>query len=66
MSDKTSKLCDHCGKNPPKGLIQHEGYFEVVCPDCSKEYYKGRPESQHIEYEGRKLGIYFPEIAEDY
>lgn len=59
------KLCDHCGEKPPKGIIQFEGYFEVVCPDCSKEYYKNSPEAQRIEYDGVKPGkIYGADIPE--
>jgi hypothetical protein len=65
MSEETQRLCDHCGKKPPKGLIQFDGYFEVVCLGCSKEYYKGRPESQHIEYESVRSCYLFPEVPED-
>lgn len=59
---KKIRLCDHCDKKPPKGLIQHEGYFEVVCCDCSREYYKNKPEMERVEYESGKLGIYEADI----
>ena len=63
MSER--KLCDHWKiKHPAKHLIQYDGYYLLVCADCSKELNK-IPNEKTVCPDINKVGFYeaeYPEI----
>ena len=47
---ENEKLCDECGKNPPKVFVQLEGSYKLICSDCSRKTRHTEVE-QWVDYE---------------
>jgi flavoprotein len=64
MSERKIKFCDECKTGfPVKSLVQYEGYYLLVCVDCSKKL-NNTPNERTYYPDIESEGFYEPKFPE--